>query len=117
MERDGNAKALACVFHSELHLLNVVDLRVYGMYGMGNDEDAATRFGMGCKQEAQENMGGFLEDELRNLNVKRVLLYGDPAREIVKYAASEKVNLIVLPTHGYGPFRRSVRRPGGAGRA
>ena len=56
-------------------------------------------------------MGGFLEDELRNLNVKRVLLYGDPAREIVKYAASEKVDLIVLPTHGYGPFRRSVRRP------
>jgi nucleotide-binding universal stress UspA family protein len=65
------AKALACVFHSELHLLNVVDLRVYGMYGMGNDEDAATRFGIGCKKEAQENMGGFLEDELRNLNVKR----------------------------------------------
>src|SRR4026207_532229 len=88
------AKALACRFQSELHLLNVVDLRIYGMYGMGNDEDAATRFGIGCKKEAQENMGGFLEDELRNLNVKRVLLYGDPAREIVKYAASEKVNLI-----------------------
>ena len=45
-------------------------------------------------------------DELRNLNVKRVLLYGDPAHEIVKYADSEKADLIVLPTHGYGPFRR-----------
>lgn len=47
-----------------------------------------------------------MPDELRNCNVKRVLLYGDPAHEIVKYAGSEKADLIILPTHGYGPFRR-----------
>jgi nucleotide-binding universal stress UspA family protein len=31
---------------------------------------------------------------------------GDPARTIVEYAHSENSDLIVMPTHGYGPFRR-----------
>ena len=100
------AKALACRFQSELHLVHVVDLRVYGMYGMGNDEAAAFQWVPICQEAAQHEMEGFLPDQLQNLNVKRVLLYGDPAREIVKYADSEKPDLIVLPTHGYGPFRR-----------
>jgi nucleotide-binding universal stress UspA family protein len=100
------AKALACRFHSELHFVHVVDLRVYGLYGLGNNEVAALEFVPGCQQAAQHEMDGFLAGELRNLNVKRALLYGDPAHEIVKYAGSEKADLIVLPTHGYGPFRR-----------
>jgi len=101
-----HAKALACRFHSELHLVHVVDFRVYGMYGMAGDEVATFEFTQGWRQQAQHEMGGFLADDLRNLNVKRVVLYGDPAHEIVKYADSERADLIVLPTHGYGPFRR-----------
>src|SRR5688572_23815931 len=99
------AKALACRFHSELHLVYVVDLRVYGMYGMGS-EAAAFQWVPSCQEAARLEMEGFLADQLQNLNVKRVLLSGDPAREIVKYAESEKPDLIVLPTHGHGPFRR-----------
>jgi nucleotide-binding universal stress UspA family protein len=38
--------------------------------------------------------------------VRRVVIEGDPARVIVDYAASESCDLIVMPTHGYGPFRR-----------
>ena len=100
------AKALACRFHSELHLVHVVDLRVYGLYGMGNDEAAALEWVPGCKEAAQHEMDGFLPDDLRNLNVKRALLYGDPAHEIVRYAGAEKIDLIILPTRGCGPFRR-----------
>jgi nucleotide-binding universal stress UspA family protein len=101
-----HAKALACRFHSEVHVVNVVDLRVWGMYGFTNDEPAADRFAPECKRFAQEQIEGYLDDELSGLKVKRVLLYGDPAREIVKYADSEQASLIVLPTHGLGPFRR-----------
>ena len=35
-----------------------------------------------------------------------VLLDGDPASAIVKYAHDENVGLIVMPTRGYGVFRR-----------
>jgi nucleotide-binding universal stress UspA family protein len=100
------AKALACRFHSELHIVHVVDLRVYGVYGMGNDRDAADKFGPGCEAEAEREMEAFLADDLRGLKVRRNILYGDPAREIVKYGTSEHVDMIVLPTHGRGPFRR-----------
>jgi nucleotide-binding universal stress UspA family protein len=31
---------------------------------------------------------------------------GDPAREIIRFAEGSGTNLIVIATHGYGPFRR-----------
>src|SRR5262249_20796561 len=37
---------------------------------------------------------------------KRILLEGDPARTIVEYAQAEYSDLILMPTHGYGPFRQ-----------
>ena len=37
--------------------------------------------------------------------VVRELLQGDPARQIVSYADEHKVDLIMMPTHGHGPFR------------
>jgi hypothetical protein len=42
------------------------------------------------------------------MEAKRVVLEGDPARQIVDYAHEEKVDLIVMPTHGYGPFRQFI---------
>jgi nucleotide-binding universal stress UspA family protein len=37
--------------------------------------------------------------------VVRELLEGDPAQQIVSYADQRKVDLIMMPTHGHGPFR------------
>ena len=31
---------------------------------------------------------------------------GEPAREIVDFAAANQVDLVMMPTHGYGPFRQ-----------
>src|SRR6185295_13511 len=36
----------------------------------------------------------------------RTVVTGDPAASIVEFAHREKPDLIVMPTHGYGPFRR-----------
>ena len=44
--------------------------------------------------------------ELADLPVERVLLEGFPSEQIVNYATHNKIDWIVLPTHGYGPFRR-----------
>jgi nucleotide-binding universal stress UspA family protein len=50
----------------------------------------------------------FLQAELPQLQAKHLVLEGDPAQTIVRYAHDVGMNLIVLPTHGYGPFRRFI---------
>jgi nucleotide-binding universal stress UspA family protein len=37
--------------------------------------------------------------------VNRLVTMGDPAFEIIKYAEENGVDLIMMPTHGYGTFR------------
>jgi nucleotide-binding universal stress UspA family protein len=44
--------------------------------------------------------------ELQGIPVERVMVEGFPSERIVQFAAEEKADLILLPTHGYGPFRR-----------
>jgi nucleotide-binding universal stress UspA family protein len=59
---------------------------------------------------AQRKRAGREMEEFLNLqpspNLQRLLLDGDPAGEIVRLAHNEKYNLIVMPTRGYGVFRR-----------
>jgi nucleotide-binding universal stress UspA family protein len=56
----------------------------------------------------KELLDKFLPDEFAGLNVRRCVTTGDPAQEIVGYARNEKADLIMMPTHGRGPFRRFV---------
>jgi len=101
-----HAMALACRFHSELHFVHVIDLRAYGVYGLAGGETGAAEFTPDWARKTENELDAFLSGDLRNLKVKRTLLYGDPACQIVSYAESQEAGLIVLPTHGYGPFRR-----------
>jgi len=39
-------------------------------------------------------------------DVQHVIEEGDPAQVIVDYANKHAIDLIMMPTHGYGPFRR-----------
>lgn len=57
---------------------------------------------------AEQQLCSFLADELKHFDVQRVLLHGDPASQIVEYARSKEFDLIMLPTHGYGGFRRLI---------
>jgi nucleotide-binding universal stress UspA family protein len=57
---------------------------------------------------AEHRLQNYLSDELDLLDVHRVLKRGDPAEQIVEYAHSGRFDLIMLPTHGYGRFRRFI---------
>ena len=57
-------------------------------------------------RQAQKNLDQALGPEFDGIDVKRMLLEGDPALTIVKTARAEKADLIAMPTHGYGAFRR-----------
>jgi nucleotide-binding universal stress UspA family protein len=57
------------------------------------------------RQRASDELEGFLGIPSSE-KLQRILMEGDPATEIVRLAHNERFNLILLPTRGYGIFRR-----------
>jgi nucleotide-binding universal stress UspA family protein len=102
------AATLARHFHSEVVLLHAVTPLSYsagmleGTYVPANLADLQAEL----LRQAQKHMDGFLLPELESITLKRVLLEGDPASAIVETAREKKADLIMMPTHGYGAFRR-----------
>lgn len=101
------AGALACHLHCETTLLHVVTpfANIYGSpEGIAFADNADVTAGWVTQTKAE--LEGFMCVELQGLPVTRVVLEGDPAPVIADFAATGKFGLIVMPTHGYGPFRR-----------
>lgn len=96
--------AMANRFGSHVTLLGVAPpIPAYGMVDpsaliMVDSED--------LRQDLQARLDGALVKEFAHLSVQRIAKVGDPAETIVQFAHSEGVDLIMMPTHGYGPFRR-----------
>ena len=93
-------------FNSEIILLHV--LPPYREFGVIELASAMTDILADRRNDAQRRIAGFLREELAPHRVRRLLLDGDPAREIVDCAHREQAGLIAMPTHGYGPFRRML---------
>jgi nucleotide-binding universal stress UspA family protein len=99
------AIALADRFHSEIHIIHVLDSNFAAPnLGEENEEVAATP----CRNRdaAQTALDEFLAAEVPANRVKRALLCGDPAAEIVRYARKTQCSLIAMPTRGHGTLRR-----------
>lgn len=101
-------EALAGRFGSRLILLHVVETTIgqpgdlnFGGIGALQDEDR--------QQRAEALLQSFQSEELDHLaNVGRRVETGDAGRTIVRVAREENADLIMLPTHGYGGFRRFI---------
>jgi len=100
------ARNLACHFHGELILMHVLPSIPYEMGGFEFGGVVMTDGFQDRVAEARAELDQFLGAELIGHKVCRMVLEGDPARQIVDYAHKSDVNLIVMPTRGYGPFRR-----------
>jgi len=91
------ATELARHFHSEIVMLNVVTPLSYsagtleGSYVPTSREDLLAEL----IRQAQKLLDQHLEPELEGLAVRRILLKGDPAFEIVQTARAENVDLII----------------------
>jgi nucleotide-binding universal stress UspA family protein len=102
------ASLLASHFHSELILLHALPppQMEFGPLDIGG-----TRLAEVYRDRSARVCGeldGFLAGELAGLNVRRVVIEGDPAAKIVEFAHQQAAGLIIMPTHGYGPFRRFI---------
>ena len=58
------------------------------------------------KNDLQVMLDGALVGEFKDVCVRRIAEVGTPAEIITRIAHDEKADLIMMPTHGYGPFRR-----------
>lgn len=102
------AKTLADHFHSELTLLHVLAPPHYEFGALEMGGSMLTELYANRGTQVEKELETFLAGELQGVQAKRVVLDGDPARQIVDYAHEENVGLIVMPTHGYGPFRQFI---------
>jgi nucleotide-binding universal stress UspA family protein len=101
------AAFLARHFNSEIVLLHVVTPVSYpaGVLERGH---ALTERDLhaGIILQARDDLDQALQSELDGISVRRLLLKGDPAREIARTAREEKVDLIAMSTHSHAVFYR-----------
>jgi nucleotide-binding universal stress UspA family protein len=102
------AGSLAGHFKCELVLMHVL---VPPQYEFGAVDIAGSMLAELCRdrlQQANLDLAEFGGGALDGVNVRRVVAEGDPSTVIVDFAHKEQCGLIVMPTHGYGPFRRFI---------
>jgi len=89
-------EAMAGRFEAEVMLLHVVGP---GEGGLTLAEELLP--------QRQAQLDAYLRDELKYFTTQRVCVTGDdPASEIIAIAREWKPDLVMLPTHGLGAFRR-----------
>ncbi len=87
-------------FNAKLTLLHTVQIPI-SAYG-GPDGYPIIIDIPGIEASAKDRLGRF---EIGISGVERIVKVGDPAFETVDFAEKNGVDLIMMPTHGYGPFR------------
>ena len=101
------ARDLALHFRSELILAHVLP-PLHSEFGIEITGSMLVDVYRSRTDQAERDLNAFELEALAGLNVRRLLLHGEPASKIVELAHEERVDLIAMPTHGYGQFRRFI---------
>jgi nucleotide-binding universal stress UspA family protein len=102
------AKGLATRFGAQILLLHVLTPPQFEFGPLEIGGSMLADLYSARNQQAAEDLKSYLGDELAGLDVRRTVLDGEPAARIVELAEQEKADVIIMPTHGYGPFRRFI---------
>jgi nucleotide-binding universal stress UspA family protein len=102
------AKTLAGRFGSELLILHVLTPPQYEFGALEIGGSVLTELYHGRAEQASADLNAFLAAELEGIHVRRTVVEGDPASKIVEFSRQESADIIIMPTHGYGPFRRFI---------
>jgi nucleotide-binding universal stress UspA family protein len=102
------AKSLAARFQAEIILLHVVTPPQYEFGALDVGGSMIGELYRHQSEHASKELTRFRFAALGGLNVRETVLEGDPAQKVVECARDEATGLIVMPTHGYGPFRRFI---------
>ncbi len=102
------AQALAAHFGSEILLLHVLTPPPCDLGPLDAGGTMLTDLYRCRSEQVSKDLAAFEAGELAGLTVRRVMREGDPAQAIVALAHEEAAGMIVMPTHGFGPFRRFI---------
>lgn len=103
---DAVREGLRCAASPEsVHILHVVfDLEpALAPYGYWNFTEPT--WYDNCEKNATARLNEFIRESGFE-GVTPVLIFGEPWREITKYAADQEADLIVIPSHGYHGLNR-----------
>ena len=93
-------------FHSKVTMLHVLEVPA-AWYGPPEGVPwAALSATDQFREERRAELDSFLLDDFSGIPIVRETADGDPATQIDCYAKTGKFGLIMMPTHGYGTFRR-----------
>lgn len=95
------AAALTRHFHSQVFVLNVVEPLTF----LGGSETVHELLEQAVERE-RENLNKSLAPALDGKPFKQIVVRGHAAREILRIAEEENIDLIVMPTHGFGAFEK-----------
>jgi nucleotide-binding universal stress UspA family protein len=95
-------EAMARRYNAKITMLSVVPPTCYAM----GDPGAAVVVDLEeLLRDLKTRLDTSLIEDFAGLPVDRVAALGDPASVITQFAHTQGVDLIMMPTHGYGPFR------------
>jgi nucleotide-binding universal stress UspA family protein len=97
------AAAFAEQFHAELHVMHVLPDVALMVPDPGTSLSLPQNYVVDLKNEAQSSIDKLFPDVAnQGQTVVRSVRMGNPFVEIVKYAEENKIDLIVIGTHGRG---------------
>lgn len=97
-------QAMASHFRAKVTLVSVA--QPFLSTGMGDPGTFVYIAADEIMDELKARLDRALVKELAHTSVERVATLGDPAAVITDFARENRVDLIMMPTHGWGKFRR-----------
>jgi nucleotide-binding universal stress UspA family protein len=102
------AQAMHRRFGSRITLLHVLPPPHYEFGAMEVGGSVLEDLFKNRSEQAKKDLDEFLRGDIPEEFTERLLEEGDPAARIVSVAHERNAGLIVMPTHGYGTFRRFI---------
>jgi nucleotide-binding universal stress UspA family protein len=93
-------------YNAEVTLLNVIETPSYGVPGAGLELPAFAPVLPEWKSQHEKRLTAFARSACPEAAVRAMVVEGNPAGKIVESACTLGADLVTMPTHGYGAFRR-----------